>query len=260
MMKIGVFDSGLGGLSVLRRLRQRFPEHDLVYYGDTAHAPYGKKSGDMIAAATATGIDRLVELGARLIVVTCHSAAAWLTEAHRTSWPVPILDILREGVVPAASTQRAAAVGIIGPPAVGAAGAHAAAIGRILPDARVYFSACPLVHSLVETGWMKKPETAMIVKKNLLPLKVRQIDMLVVASHHLWLLNAFVRRKMGRRVSLADAAGALSHGVAHYLERHCREETPKDTAGSCRVLVSDIPPGMEKTAALFLGGRVKLEL
>jgi len=256
---IGIFDSGLGGLSVLRELQRQMPACDVLYFGDTARGAIDQQSPERVAGVVADGLARLAEMGARLLVVADHAAAACLRADIRSRFAIPLLDIVAHGVVPGVRDLSGGAIGIVGPPVVESAGAHRAAIGDAVPNARIFSISAPLLSPLVDAGWLKKPETVMIVKKYLHYFKLRQIDTLVLGSNHYLLLSAVIQRKIGRRVSLVNGAPLLARGVKAFLEEHPDAGIRGLGGGACRVVVSDLTDAMAKSARMFYGKNILLE-
>jgi glutamate racemase len=256
---IGIFDSGIGGLSVLRELQRQIPQGDFLYFGDTAGGPYDNKSPDFVTAQVANGLSYLTDSGADLLVVADHSAAACLTPGIRDRFSIPLFDILNDGVVPGVNALNPKALGILGPTVVETVGAHMAALQMALPETRMYSVAAPLLSPLIEAGWMKKPETVMIVKKYLHFFKLRQIDTLALGSNHYSILVSLIRRKMGKRVRLVDAAPVLAGEVkARVLSRPKGERGAAGT-GTCRVVVSDLTDGTAEAARMFYGKNIRPE-
>ncbi len=256
---IGILDSGLGGLSVLREMQRQLPAGDFLYFGDTARGPYDDKSPELTAELTADGLSRLEKMGAALLVVADHGAAACLTADTRKHLAIPVLDIISHGVVPGVRGLCARAVGIMGPAVAESAGAHRAAVGSALPDARIFSAAAPLLHPLVEAGWQKKPETVMIVKKYLHFFKLRQVDALVTAGNHYRHLMPVIQRKIGKRVALVDGVSALARGVETLLAEQPELKARCTGGGTCRVVVSDLTDAMKKNARMFYGKNIQLE-
>ncbi len=256
---IGILDSSIGGLSVLREMRCRMPGYDFVYHGDTARGPYGQRSPETVASYVSQGLSRLVDMGAGLLVVAGHDAAACLTDDVRKRFPVPVFDIITAGIVPGLGLSTPKAVGIIGPPLLETAGTHAQAIRRALPGVPVFSVSAPLLEPLIESGWLKKPETVMIVKKYLHFLKLRQVDTLVLGSNHYTCLIRVIQRKIGKRVFLVNSAPVLAQGVKAYLAAHPGADDACLKGGICRITASDITPDISKTARMFYGQNVMLE-
>jgi glutamate racemase len=255
---IGIFDSRIGGLTVLRQLQCRLPDYDFVYFGDTARGPYGFLSPGTISSFVAEGLNRLVEMGARLLVVAGHCAAACLTDDFRERFPVPVLDILTSGVVPGLHPMKPKALGIIGSHALEKSGTYLYTLQHAFPETRLFFNASPLLQPIVEAGWLKKPETVMILKKYLHTLKLRQVDTLLPGSNHYSLLTRLIQRKMGKRVSIPDPAPVFGETVKQFLKEHPKTDAACSRGATCRVVVSDRTHALEKTAGLFYGRNVIL--
>lgn len=257
---IGIFDSGVGGLSVLRELQKAMPDRDFIYYGDTARGPFGQKSPETIASYVFQGLSRLANMGAGSLVVAGHDASACLTNDARTRISAPVFDSITNGIVPGLGFLTPKSIGVMGPPLLETAGAHEQAIRRALPGVPVFSISAPLLEPLIEAGWLKKPETVMIVKKYLHFLKLRQIDTLVLGSNHYTCLIRVIRRKIGKRVSLVDSAPVLAQEVKDYLTTHPGVDDACPKGGICRVMLSDTTSHLTKTVKLFYGRNVKLEL
>lgn len=256
---IGILDSGVGGLSVLQEMRRCLPDRDFIYYGDTARGPYGKRSPETVVSYVSQGLSRLSDMGAGVLVVAEHGAAACLTDDVGKRFSAPVFDILTAGVIPGLSPLTARAIGILGPPLLETAGAYEQAIRRALPEAHVFSASAPLLEPLIEEGWLEKPETVMILKKYLHPLKLRQVDTLVLGSNHYGHLLRAAQRKIGKRVTLVDAAPILAQGVRDFLAVNPGVGDTNPKGGTCRIMFSDVTPLLEKTAKMFYGQNVKLE-
>lgn len=256
---IGILDSGLGGLSVLREMQRLMPDCDVLYFGDTAAGAVDHSSPERVADIVADGLARLEKMGAGLVAVADHSLAACLTADIRRGFSIPVLDIVSNGVVPAVGSLSARAIGVTGPFVVEKAGMHQRAIEEALPDARVHCTATPLLSPLVDAGWLKKPETVMIVKKYLHFFKLRQIQALVLGSNHYLLLLPVIQRKIGKRVALVSGVPELAGAVKTLLETKPELKARCTGGGSCRAIVSDLTDAMKKSARMFYGKNIQLE-
>ena len=195
---IGIFDSGVGGLTVARAVMKQIPGYDIVYFGDTAHTPYGTKSAETVIGYTINNIEFLLSQGAELIVIACNTASSVATARVLERFSVPIFEVITPAVELAVQTSKNLNFGIIGTRATITSGIYEKKIIENQPQARVYSAACPLLVPLVEEGWLNKAETAMIVKKYLQPLKTRQIDTLILGCTHYPLLKKVIQRKKRR--------------------------------------------------------------
>lgn len=256
---IGIFDTGLGGLSVLREMQRQVPDGDFLYFGDTASGTIDYSSPQRATGLTVDGLSRLEKMGVALLVVADHSAAACLTADIRKRFSIPVLDIISNGVVPAAASLSVGAIGIMEPPLVESVGAHRRAIEEVLPDARIHCSAAHLLSPLVDAGWLKKPETVMIVKKYVRFFKLRQIQALVLGSNHYSLLSSVIQRKIGKQVALVSGVPELAGAIKTLLEEQ-PELKARCTGGAIfRAVVSDLTDAMKKNARMFYGKNIQLE-
>ncbi len=256
---IGIFDSGLSALRLAAAIRRRMPEHDLLVHIDTAGGPWGLRSARAIRAAAAAAAGFLAAAGVRLLVCASHSAAAVAAEAVARQVDVPLLTVIDPAAETALAISRGLRIGVLGSPALVASGGWEDALNRRSTGVHVFCRAAPLLLPLVEWGWLKKPETRMILKKYLHPLKVRQVDTLVCAGGHFGLLEAVARRKIGKRVAVIDPLAVLADHLPQYLADHpgMGERLPRRGRLTCTV--SDLVPGSGELAARYFGGRVTLQ-
>jgi glutamate racemase len=256
---IGVFDSGIGGLTVVRALKQYLPGYDITYFGDTARTPYGTKSPETVIQYAIEDADILLERGAQMLVIGCNTAASVATDTLRDRFDVPIFEVISPAVHTAVSHPRGKRVGVIGTRATVNSRVYEKQIRALRPDLEVYAAACPLLVPLVEEGWLKRGETRRIVKKYLLPLKLKQIDMLILGCTHYPLLKEIIQAKVGKRVKIIDSSEALSASVKDYLVDHSHIAKNLKKGGACYFYVSDITEHMQKLARKILKGVGRLE-
>ena len=256
---IGVFDSGIGGLTVVHALQERLGDYDIVYFGDTARAPYGSKSAETVIAYVLENIEFLLNKGAKIIVMACNTAASVATDHVRQQFKFPIFEVVSPAVTVSLKITKNFRVGVIGTRTTISSGIYAKKIIEMNPQAKVYSVACPLLVPLVEEGWFKKPETAMIVKKYLHHLKVKQIDTLILGCTHYALLNRIIQQKIGPRVQIIDSASAVADKIADYLQMHAELTDRLGKNQTLRLFVSDITSQLEKTAQMTLKQNVRLE-
>ncbi len=257
---IGIFDSGIGGLTVVREFMQHLPGYDIIYFGDTARTPYGSKSPETVVEYARQNTEFLLERGAKIIVMACNTASSVATEALMQGYDVPVFEVVTPAVELAVQATRYGRIGVIGTRATINSGIYEKKILQIAPKARVYSRACPLFVPLVEEGWIKKPETAMIVKKYLFPLKVRRIDTLILGCTHYPLLKETIQRKIGKQVRVIDSSVAITRKVREFLDRHSDLDRSLSQNRVHRFFVSDVTPQFEKTAMELLKTRIRLEL
>jgi glutamate racemase len=257
---IGVFDSGIGGLTVVRALMDLLPEQDIVYLGDTARTPYGSKSADTIIHYSVNNTEFLIRRGAKMIVIACNTASSYAYEAVRSKFQLPVFEVIGPGAQLAVQRSEKLRIGVIGTRATVASGGYEQKIKQIQANAKVVVTPCPLLVPLVEEGWLKRPETAMIVRKYLAPLKRSQIDTLILGCTHYPVLRNLIQRKIGTRVNLVDSAEAIAIQVQRHLAA-CGGKSVASSSGKgrCRIFVTDTAEQFQKTAYLILSERLPIE-
>lgn len=257
---IGIFDSGVGGMTVARAIETLCPGFPLVYLGDLARSPYGSKSPAMITEYSHRNTEFLLRQGAKLIVIACNSAASTASTFLRSHYTHTIIDVICPAVQKAATVSNNGRIGIIGTRATINSGVYGQRLCENRPECKVYSQACPLLVPLVEEGWLDRRETKMIVKQYLRPLRDKQIDTLILGCTHYPLLKNIISHRIGRNVHIIDS----SIEVALYLKtlldnnEHLRAalyapETPS------RFFVSDIPSPVHALADTIFGRTVFLE-
>ena len=202
---IGIFDSGVGGMTVARAIEQFCPGYPLIYFGDLARMPYGPKSPAMITEYAHRNTEFLLRQGARLIVIACNSAASVASALLRSHYAERIIDVIDPAVARAAAVSRNGRIGLIGTSATINSGVYAERLHTVRPDCRVYSQACPLLVPLVEEGWLDRRETKMIVRKYLHPLRDKQLDALILGCTHYPLLKKLIDPRLGRSVHILDS-------------------------------------------------------
>ncbi|KPJ76794.1 MAG: glutamate racemase [Deltaproteobacteria bacterium SG8_13] len=256
---IGVFDSGIGGLTVVRALLEQLPACDIVYLGDTARTPYGSKSPETVTRYALEDTRFLVDQGAEIIVAACNTASSVAVKSIQATYRLPVFEVIRPAVRRSLETSSGLRIGVIGTRTTVESGVYEKRIREHRPEARVYSCACPLLVPLIEEGWLTRPETRRIVKKYLIPLKVRQIDTLILGCTHYPLLSKTIQAKIGRRVTVIDSAAAVAADLHTFLGLPPRLADDPPSGGSLRLFVSDRTDQFEKTARMILGRKIPLE-
>lgn len=249
---IGIFDSGVGGLTVARAIMEKIPGYDIVYFGDTAHTPYGTKSPETVIGYTVKNIEFLLSRGAGVIVIACNTASSVATAQVLERFAVPIFEVITPAVELAVNSSKNFRFGVIGTRATVTSGVYEKKIVELQPAARVYSIACPLLVPLVEEGWLRKPETVRIIKKYLQPLKARQIDALILGCTHYPLLKTIIQRKIGRRVHLIDSSISVATDLKRFLDNHVEIDQQLGQNGKLTLFVSDVTDQFQKIATMTL--------
>lgn len=236
---IGVFDAGLGGLTVVRSIRRLLPGYDIIYLADTARAPYGDKSLDTGARFATENAAFLLRQSIRFLILACPTASHIAALPVMRDSRVPVLDIIGPAVRQAVAATKNQAVGVIGTRATVASGEYERRLKALNPSLRVVSAPCPLLVPLVEEGWSGRAVTTMIVKRYLLPIRSRQIDTLILGCTHYPVLKPIIQRKIGRRVTVIDSAESLATALKTYLHSHPRVDATLSRKGRLRICVSD---------------------
>ena len=249
---IGVFDSGIGGLTVVRALMERLPFEDIVYFGDTARVPYGVKSVPTIQSFTKQIVEFLLEREVKLLVIACNTMAAVAAELVRQLSPVPVLDVIATGALAAHQTSLRRAIGVIGTPTTVNSNAYAQELHRLDPGLRVYSQACPLFVPLVEEGWLDHEVTRLTAREYLKPALVENIDTLVLGCTHYPLLKPLLQSEVGRDITLVDSAIATAEQAATLLDAR-QLRNPGHDRPAYRYFVTDVPLRFQTIGERFLG-------
>ncbi len=245
---IGVFDSGVGGLTVVRALEQLLPSLSLVYFGDVARTPYGSKSKDTILRYSRQNTEFLLEQGAKLIIVGCNSAASVAGHLLQKEYQVPVLEVITPAVNLAVESSRTGRIGVIGTRATISSGIYEEEMQHRRPDCKVISQPCPLLVPLVEEGWMGKKETKTILKKYLQPLKMQSIDTLVLGCTHYPLLKSLIVPRIGKGVRLIDSSIAVAGVLQDYLDTHPEFNEELKGSGINQYYVSDMTETVQSVA------------
>ncbi len=251
---VGVFDSGVGGLTVLGQIVERMPNESAIYLGDTARVPYGTKSADTVIRY-ARGCSRiLVEQDIKLLVVACNTASAYALDALREELAIPVLGVVEPGAGAAVAATRNGRIGVIGTQGTIGSGAYQASIRSLAPGVEVVCRACPLFVPLAEEGWTQGDVPVRVAQAYLEELMTHDIDTLVLGCTHYPLLKGVVAEVMGESVALVDSAEATAQVVEETLEL-AELRADSGVRPTFRFLVTDDPEGFTRVGNRFLGRR-----
>lgn len=220
---IGIFDSGIGGLTVAREIATRLPHETLVYLGDTARLPYGSKSAETVIRYAVRNVSFLKQHALKAIVVACNTASAVVLPALREIVDVPVLGVIEPGAQAAVAATRGGAIGIIGQPGAIRSGRYETAVLQRLPDATVYSLATPLLVPLAEEGWLGTEVSRLVLKEYLAPLMEREVDTLVLGCTHYPLFKPEIAdlcaNTFQRDVVLVDSAVSITTELEQHLSK-----------------------------------------
>lgn len=214
---IGIFDSGVGGLTVVKQMFKKLPNEAIVYLGDTARVPYGTKSSETIKRFSLENAEFLMRFDVKLIVVACNTASSTSLDVLRERFSIPIVGVIKPGAEKASQITRNNKIGIIGTYATIKSKAYEKEIRYISKDIEVISKACPLFVPLVEEGWIKEKITFDIVRKYLKPLVNKNIDTLILGCTHYPLLKPVISKVVGRNVRIVDSASSVADEVYNIL-------------------------------------------
>jgi glutamate racemase len=237
---IGVFDSGIGGLTVVRALRELLPNETIFYLGDTARVPYGGRSAATVERYSLEITGMLLAENCKTIVVACNTASALALPRLESTTPVPVTGVIRPGAQAAVAASRNGHIGVIGTRATIKSGAYERALRELDPAVRVSARACPLFVPLIEEGWLESEITDRVVRQYLTPLVEEGVDTLVLGCTHYPLLREAIGRFLGRSVTLVDSAQNCATAVAQLLEEKDLRANPA-AVGQLSVALTDPP-------------------
>ena len=252
---IGVFDSGIGGLTVVRELIRQLPNESIIYFGDTARVPYGPKGPDTVLRYSREIISFLKGQGVKAIVIACNTATAHALSALRAENDLPIVGVIEPGARAAAKSTRTGRVGVIGTQGTINSRAYERAIEAVAPDADITALACPLFVPLAEEGWLDKPATSMIAEEYLAPIAEKHVDTLVLGCTHYPLLKGVIGKAVGRDVRLIDSAEETAAETAATLRDAGLAHDATNDA-KYRFIASDAPEQFLRVGQRFLGSSI----
>ena len=253
---IGVFDSGLGGLTVVKELCRVLPDEDIVYFGDTGRVPYGTRSRETIKKYAAEDEAFLLSKDVKLIIAACGTVSSVAGDVAK-SLPVPYFEVVTHAAKAAANATKNGKIGVIGTSATVNSGRHAEVIHEYLPEADVTAQCCTLFVPLVEAGWHDENDIVVLetAKRYLEPIMKADCDTLILGCTHYPVLSGAISKIMGQGVNLINAGTATSYAVADYLKQNGMLADKKDNR-ECKFYVSDKPDSFRAIASTLLGQEI----
>ena len=252
---IGVFDSGIGGLTVVKRLIQSLPNENIIYFGDTARVPYGSKSNSTVIEYSIQDTNFLISKDVKAVVVACNTASSVAISELKKHFNIPIIGMIKPGAAMAIKNSVNKRIGVIGTRSTISNKAYSQEIRTIDPSVDVYEKACPLFVPLAEEGWITHKATIKIAEEYLQELKHLDIDTLILGCTHYPILYEVIQNVMGDKVTLIDSGVAAALAVKQEIKRTDLENNSGDIAGG-EFYVSDIPTTFKEIAELFLGNPI----
>ncbi|MFA6255445.1 MAG: glutamate racemase [Patescibacteria group bacterium] len=262
---IGIFDSGIGGLTVTREVLKQLPEYQLLYLGDTARLPYGNRSQELIYQFTEQAVDYLFKQGCELVILACNTASAEALRKIQQEW-LPknypdrrVLGVIRPLAEEAIKVSRFGRIGVVGTRATISSEAYQRELRNQKSEIRVFSQACPLLVPLIEEGWQKRPETMKILRNYLRPLKQQKIDTLILGCTHYPILLKQFQNGVGKSIKVFDPAKVVAEKLKDYLARHPEIKKKLVKGTNHRYLVTDMTEIFIQNAEAWLGQKIKLE-
>ncbi len=256
---IGIFDSGLGGLTAVKELRRLLPNEHIIYFGDTGRVPYGSRGRAIIQKYAMQDIAFLKQHDVKLILAACGTASSALTPQQTDCIGIPYSGVVLPSAQAACAATVSGRIGVIGTSATVRSGAYGRAIRSIRPDVHVFGNACPLFVPLVENGFIQPDNeiTTKVAEQYLLPMRKEQIDVLILGCTHYPLIYSIIDRIFESKVTLIDPGREVARWAQGYLAQH---GLLGEGDGRCEFYVSDSPEGFTETAALFMGENIKSDV
>lgn len=252
---IGIFDSGIGGLTVLQQIARLLPRELLVYLGDTGRSPYGTKSPEVVTRYACENTDFLVKRGLKMLVVACNTASAVALDVLRERYQMPVVGVIEPGAQEAVRRSENRRVGVIGTEATIASGAYTRALRALDPGIEVYTRACPLFVPLVEEGWVDNEVARATTARYLSSLKHSGIDTIILGCTHYPLLKKTIAEFLGEEVQLIDSAEETARVVRATLAHYSLAR--RKGSGGASFFVTDVPDRFVKVGSRFLGEQVE---
>lgn len=252
---IGVFDSGIGGLTVVREIIRRLPRENIIYLGDTARVPYGTKSSRTVIAYSRNNAEFLISKGIKMLVVACNTSSAVSLPSLSRDFEIPVIGVIGPGARKAAEVTESKRVGVIGTPSTIKSSAYKKALEAISPDIEVYSKACPLFVPLADEGWTEGDISELIAKEYLTPFKELAIDVLVLGCTHYPLLKPTIQKVMGDKITLVDSAEETAKEIERVLGEI--DLLNNDAGASVReYYLTDVSDTFVSVAGRFLGEKI----
>ena len=251
---IGIFDSGLGGLTAVKEMRRLLPNENIIYFGDTARIPYGSRSKETIIKYAVQDIDFLLKQDVKVVLAACGTVSSTYPPSEAEKLNVPYLGVVEPAAVAAVAATKNHKIGIIGTKATVKSGSYGIAIKKMLPEVEIFQNACPLFVPVIEAGYIEKGNeiTTILVKEYLTPLKDAGVDVIIMGCTHYPIIAEMISEVMGDGVTLISSGLESAKAVKHLLEANEAETTSK-AAGISKFYVSDTPDSFVEIGGVFLG-------
>ena len=258
---IGIFDSGVGGLTVVKEVFKQLPEYQIIYFGDTARIPYGSRSEQFILHYSEKITQWLLGKGAKIIIIACNTSSAWAADALKREFKeTSIFEVITPAAKDALAKTRNKRIGVIGTRGTIKSSAYSKRLLFLNPKAKVFLKACPLFVPLVEEGWIKEKTTEEIAKKYLAALKENNIDVLILGCTHYPLLRGMIKKIIGPEVKIVSSAENVAKEVKGFLKQNPKIERQIRKGENHQFFFSDKPYNLDEISQLCFKRKIKAKI
>lgn len=255
---IGIFDSGVGGLTIVKEIFKRLPGYQIIYFGDTARLPYGTKGAVFVKKYSAKITGWLLHKKAKIVIIACHTSSAWASDLLRKKYKdIPIFDMINSVAKDVVKKTKNKKIGIIGTPGTVESGSWNKKLLKIDKSLSIYSVSCPLFVPLVEMGFTKGKVTEEITKEYLKNLKSKKIDTLVLACTHYPLLKKIIKKVMGKGIVIIDPAESVAREIKLFLDDNLKLQKKMKKGNAHKFFFSDKPYNLEKISHLCFNRSIK---
>lgn len=254
---IGLFDSGLGGLTVVKEVWQQLPDYQVLYLGDTARLPYGTKQAELIQRWSKENISWLFDHGAEVVVIACHTASAWAFDLVQAQFSQPIFNVITPGIKEALKRTQSGRIGVIATPGTIKSQIYQRRIKELKQSVELHLQSCPLLVPIIEENWIEHPGTREITIEYLKPLIQAKIDVLVLGCTHYPLIRTLLQEIVGPAVTIVDPAQATIQELKNFLANNQTLEKKIKTGSDHQFYFSAQPYQVQAISQLCLGQSIK---
>ncbi len=268
---IGIFDSGIGGLTVVKEIFKYLPQYQIIYFGDTARLPYGTKGAGFVRRYSAKITKWLIKKGAKIVIVACHTSSAWASDSLKKQFSAkgrsalggrgtPIFEVIAPAIKEVLASTKNKKIGIIGTPGTIKSNAYKNKLLKIDPSLKIYSKPCSLLVPLAEEGWINNKITREIIKEYLMPLKLKKIDTLILACTHYPLLEKEIRKVAGAGIKIINPAENLAKELKLFLENSPQIAAQIKKGRNHQFFFSDEPYNLKKISRLCFRKEIKIKI
>ncbi len=254
---IGIFDSGIGGLTVFKSVRKEVPNEDIVYFGDTARVPYGTKSKETITKFSINNVQFLEGFDVKMVIVACNTASSLSLQTLQEKFTIPVVGVIEPGARAALECSKNGRIGVIGTKSTVGSNAYETCLKRLDPSVKVYSGACPLFVPFVEEGWLEGDVISQVAHTYLDTLKSFKVDTLILGCTHYPLLERVIQKTIGSKVRLVNSAEETAKEARRLLAKLKIAQGPIRQSPSLRFYVSDEPEQFRSLGERFLGTSIQ---